>query len=226
MGTIPSIGIIRWEERLLYNHAQCIHEFSGCPYGVPRNSPNSNKKDIVETVIGELLFHSDYVQGVTCERALSLFKKLNTEVDTYVVVLKKLRSFDLCVKYIACGTSFQMASRLMNCPRVESGISFYEGCTDFVDSSCARVVCVHSLQILSGVIAKTWCFSIALDASTHQGMSYLDTWVPFFWEGAIHNFHLMVISLFERHSGENVVHVLYYKMVDQTQSLKYAILEW
>ena len=60
------------------------------------------KKDIVETIIGELLFHSDDVKGVTYEHTLSFFEKLNTEVDTYVVVLKKLCCFDSCMKYIAC----------------------------------------------------------------------------------------------------------------------------
>ena len=103
------------------------------------------KKDVVERIIGELLFHPDDIQGVTCERALSLLKKLNTEVDTYVVVLKTLLRFDLCVKYVACGASFRMASRLMDCTRVESGISFYGGCIDAVASNYARVVCTYSL---------------------------------------------------------------------------------
>jgi len=91
---------------------------------------------------------------------------------------------------------------------MESGISFYGGCMGIFASNYARVVCAHSLQIISDVIAKMWCFSIALDGSTHQGMSYLDTQIRFFWEGSIHNFHLMAIPLFEKHTGENMFSVL------------------
>lgn len=170
------------------------------------------KKDIVETIVGELLFHPDDVQGITCDRALSLFDSLNTddaEVNTYVVMLKAPRRFALCVKYIACGASFRRASRLMDYTKMESGISFYGGCTAVVASNYARVVCAHSLQIISDIIAKTWCFSIALDGSTHKGTAYLDTRIRFFWEGSMHNFHLMAIPLFERHTGENMLSVLF-----------------
>ena len=58
------------------------------------------------------------------------------------------------------------------------------------------------------ILSKLWSFSIALDSSTHQGMSYLDMRIWFHWKGSIWNFHLMAIPLFEHHTGENMFSVL------------------
>ena len=65
-----------------------------------------------------------------------------------------------------------------------------------------------SLQILADILLKLWSFSIALDSSTHQGMSYLDIRIQFHWKGSIQNFHLRTIPLFKRHTGENMFSVL------------------
>lgn len=165
--------------------------------------------NIVEVVVGDLLFHPDDLEGVTHERALELFKKLNEngeddERDVYEVVIRTRRRFNLCIKFVACGASFRMASRLMECTKTESGMSVYGGCSDVVASNYTRIVCAHSLQKLSDVMQNVWAFSLALDGSTHQGMSYLDVRIRFHWKGKLLNFHLMAIPLFERHTGVNM----------------------
>ena len=172
---------------------------------------------IVETVVGDLLFHPDDVESVTLQRALQQFKKLDEpdrengeqgQRDLYEVVIKNPRRFNLCVDFVACGASFHMASRLMDCTQAESGISLYGGCSDVVASNYTRFVCAYALQILSDVLETTWAFSIALDGSTHQGLSYLDLRVRFQLKGKLFNFHLMAIPLFERHTGANMFDVL------------------
>lgn len=171
---------------------------------------------IVETVIGELLFHPDDVEGVTRERALNMFKKLEdpsgaNEVgqrEVYELVLKTRRRFELCIKFVSCGASFRMASRLMDCTQAESGMAVYGGCSYLVTSSYTRIVCANALQILSDVLKEVWAFSVALDGSTHQGFSYLDIRVRFHWKGELLNFHLMALPLYERHTGDNMFEVL------------------
>ena len=63
------------------------------------------------------------------------------------------------------------------------------------------------LQILSDILSSVWGFSIALDSSTHQGKGYLDTRVRFYLRGKLHNFHVLAIPLFERHTAENMFRV-------------------
>ena len=184
---------------------------------------------IVETIVGDLLFHPDDVAGVTHERALSQFKKLEEvdprtganghERDLYEVVIKTPRRFHLCIDFVSCGASFRMASRLMDCTRAESGIAAYGGCSDVVASNYTRFVCAYALQILSDVLGSRWAFAIALDGSTHQGLSYLDVRVRFEYIGILFNFHLMAIPLFERHTGENMFSVL-------TRFLDAVVGEW
>jgi hypothetical protein len=172
---------------------------------------------IVETVIGDLLFHPDDNESVTLERAMQQFRKMDEpesengeegQRDLYEVVIKTPRRFNLCIDFVACGASFRMASRLMDCTRAESGLGIYGGCSAVVASNYTRLVCAYCLQTLSDVLRQVWAFSIALDGSIHQGMSYLDVRVPFHFAGKLLNFHLMAIPLFERHTGENMFNVL------------------
>ena len=90
---------------------------------------------IIKTVVGELLFHPDDVYGVTRERALNLFKKLEEPIisdevgqrDVYEVVIKTCCQFQLCIKFVSYGASFYMASCRMDCTKVESGMAVYGG---------------------------------------------------------------------------------------------------
>ncbi|KAH6567445.1 hypothetical protein BASA50_003292 [Batrachochytrium salamandrivorans] len=171
-------------------------------------------KDIVDIIIGDLLFHPDDVEGISHTRALTLFKLAVDEednrdpeqqsVDNYVVTVKMTQRFNLCVRYIACGATFRMASRLMQVTVEESGLAYLRGCSDTIASDYARIVCAASLQKISEALEAVWAFSIALDCSTHQSTSYLDVRCRFCLHEIIYNFHLMAIPLFERHTGENM----------------------
>ena len=94
--------------------------------------------------------------------------------NDYLVVVKTPYRFDLCVKFVACGASFRMASHLTDCTKDESGMSVFGGCSDVVASNNTCIVCAHPLQILSDIMQHTWAFTLAFDGYTHQGMSYLD----------------------------------------------------
>jgi hypothetical protein len=139
---------------------------------------------IVEDVIADLLFHQNDIERVTQKSAMALFQKIEDcgedSVDNvtghqndYAVVVKTCCRFDLCIRFVACGASFRMASRLMDCTKDESDMSVFGGCSDVVASKYTFIICVHSLQILSQM-QQTWGLTLALDEFTHQQMSYLD----------------------------------------------------
>jgi hypothetical protein len=105
------------------------------------------------------------------------------------VVVKTRKRFQLLVKFVAFGASFQMAFHLIACTRDESGMSAYGGCTDVLAFSYTCIVCAVSLQILSDVLSQLWAFSLGLDGSAHIGMSYLDVCVGFVLFEKLYNFH-------------------------------------
>jgi hypothetical protein len=128
--------------------------------------------------------------------------------DYVVVVVKTCCRFDLCIRFVACGTSFRMASCLMDCTKGESDMSIFGGCSDVVTSNYTHIVCAHSLQIISDIMQQTWALTLAFNRSTHQGMSYLDVQTRFHINGSLFNFHLMAIPLFKQHTGEIMFVVL------------------
>jgi hypothetical protein len=94
--------------------------------------------------------------------------------DDYLVVVKTCCHFDLCIRFVACGATFRMASCLMDCTKDASGVSVFGECSDVAASNYTHIVCAHSLQLLSDIMQQTWAFTLAFDGSTHQGMSYFD----------------------------------------------------
>ena len=171
---------------------------------------NINKL-IVEIVVGESLFHPDDVDGVSAQRALNIFEPQIDETDCnvsgYILTIKTWRRFSLCVKFISCGATFRMAVRLIQATVESIGLGYLRGMNENIASNYARMVCCISLQILSDILSSVWGFSIALDSSTHQGKGYLDTRVRFYLKGKLHNFHVLAIPLFERHTAENMFRV-------------------
>ena len=174
---------------------------------------------IIEDVIADLLFHPDDIEGVTQKCAMALFQKIEDcgedgvdnvtgHQDDYALVVKTRCCIDLCIRFVACGASFRMVSCLMDCTKVESGMSVFGGCSDVVASNYTCIVCAPSLQILSDIMQQTWAFTPAFDGTTHQGMSYLDVQTRFHINGSLLNFHLMAIPLFEQHTEENMFVVL------------------
>ena len=69
-------------------------------------------------------------------------------------------------------------------------------------TAIAQVVCSHSLELISNLLMKCWTFSLVMDMSTHMSTSYLDIQIRFFYGSTIHNFHLVAVPMFTRHTGE------------------------
>ena len=49
-----------------------------------------------------------------------------------------------------------------------------------------------------------WAFSLASDASTHHGRSYLTNRIHIHIDGRLYNLHLIAIPMYEHHTGENM----------------------
>src|SRR3989440_4323337 len=66
----------------------------------------------------------------------------------------------------------------------------------------------QNLQVLYNALSakhrSSWAFSLANDASTHYGKSYFDNHIRVHVDGKLHNYHLVVILMYEQYTGENM----------------------
>ncbi|RLN52538.1 hypothetical protein BBJ28_00023408 [Nothophytophthora sp. Chile5] len=159
------------------------------------------KPAIINTIIGDLLFHPDDLEGVPHARAMAIF---TDEGKHFMIDEKNPSRFRLCVRFMSRGASFHMAAALVNDTKEETGIGRFGGCSDAVAARYARYVCAASLQDLSMHLGGVWAFSLALDCATHQGRSYTDVRCRFSLLGRLFNFHLLAIPLYNRHTAANI----------------------
>ena len=69
-------------------------------------------------------------------------------------------------------------------------------------------LCVEPENTLEMLMTRNvWSFSISLDMSTRQGVSYLHIQIRLCWKGYILNLHLVSITVFDRRTGENMFNV-------------------
>ncbi|KAE9018664.1 hypothetical protein PF011_g6173 [Phytophthora fragariae] len=137
-------------------------------------------KSVLEDVIGGLLFHPDDAEGMSKQRALAAFEKMDR--GDYRVQIKTAKRFTLLVKMVALSTSFRMAARIVQVVRDETGMSVYTGCSDTLASGYCRVIYAAALQKLSSLLIQVTGFSLALDALTLHSSSYLDVRVRFVFD--------------------------------------------
>jgi hypothetical protein len=93
------------------------------------------------------------------------------------------------------------------------GVSRIGNLTDTKVASYARIVLARSLELITTILDPrksrcAWAFSLANDASTHYGRSYLDNRIRIHTDGKLYNFHLVAIPMYETHTGENMFNLV------------------
>ncbi len=153
--------------------------FPSSSLGTERQIVYDIKKDIVDTIMGDMMFNpedqddsdadhdmdEELAFGSVAEinalffrrrqattkakkRTLLLFKRVELEDETviysYSVMIPKTKTtlFRLAVRYVSCGTSFRMASELINCKYDVVGNPGLHACSRDEISNFVRVVYV------------------------------------------------------------------------------------
>ena len=161
---------------------------------------------IVDIILMELFFNSSEQGGTLQRRTIKLFKRESINSD-YEITIPNPMQFRLCVGQIAQGNSFrQVAGNLMSVKSI-TGLSGIGSVTDMGVANYARVICAINLQRLTTILHKNksiWAFSLANDASTHYGSSYLNNRIRFHLYGKLYDIHAIAIPMFDRHTGINM----------------------
>src|SRR5579859_4851823 len=96
---------------------------------------------------------------------------------------------------------------------IQTDVTRIGSLTDTKAAGYARTVLAYSLHLIATILGpqknrSAWAFSLANDASTHYGRSYLDNCIRIHIDGKLHNFHLLAIPMYETHTGENMFHLV------------------
>ena len=170
--------------------------------------------DIVENVIGDMLFDLDDKDECTSkERTLSIFKQ-SEDTAMYTVRITNMKQFQLAVRYILLGSSFCMASRIFEATKEEVNIGYLGNLSVMKIIGYVRVVVAVSLQTIKDLLSRTWCYLVAFDGSMYQHTSYLDIRIRVYCNGDIQNIHVIALPMFDRHMGEYM-----YKLFDKLFSI-------
>jgi hypothetical protein len=173
-------------------------------------------RDVVEVIIGELLFDPDDTDTQpTRDRALSIFKPLEDaalalggdgEDLAYTVVIKHVRRFRLVQGFISKGASFRSASKFVGVARDVCKNSFLAGCSEGTCAEYTRIICACAYQAIYEILSTCWGYSIALDVGGKKGgRSYLDVRIRFCVKSGLCNVHVIAIPLFTNKKAETQV---------------------
>lgn len=165
-------------------------------------------KGIVENVIGKVLL-DDTSDG----NDLSVFDWLGFEGDgngefntndRRTTSVKNEKQFRLAIGYVPLGSSFRLASRILESTRKRAGVSDVGSCSEAKAPGYVRIARAANFQKLSDLVAGCWAFSAAMDSSSKSSESCLDVRLRIPLGPAIHNLHLIAIPLGPYHTGEHM----------------------
>jgi hypothetical protein len=153
----------------------------------------SDKNNIVDVVIGDMLWHPTDMEGQTRANAMSLFKP-NEDGSGYLVEINKSKQFLLATRFVGRGMSFAMAVDAIHDAKDVCDIPKLGVCNDFLVASYAKVACAISIEHISQALSSKWAFSVAFDASTDlQQTSWVDVHVRYYQSFGLENLHLVTL---------------------------------
>lgn len=163
------------------------------------------RRAIVDDILKALLLEDDSTVS-TISSSLSYCISENV----YQLKILNKGNFEIVVGQVALGGTFRLTCNSIAKHR-SSGVLAYVGHISEQDvSNSVQSLSMLCLQTISEFICdpRCWAFSIALDAGTNHGESYVDVRARFCAGSKLHNFHLLAIPLRTRHTGENMCDIV------------------
>jgi hypothetical protein len=138
----------------------------------------------------------------------------NDEADRFVrryavMITNPLRLW-LSIDHVKFGWSFRQAAAVITQHRNRTMNFKLTGISDHMVGQYVRVLLAVALQLVSNVLCNTsvWAFSLAGEASTHQGTPLLDQRIRVCFNGVLMNLHLVLVPFFQGNSAVNYVTII------------------
>ena len=133
-------------------------------------------KEIVDIIIGDMVFHPEGLDRITQARLLARF--LTTiyysedasyawDIIWYAIIVRNTKQFRLVAQYLAAGMSFHQLAQVMVDTKELLGIYIIGSCSEVIVNRYAHFICAMNLQFITELFMKCWAFSIALDIAMH-----------------------------------------------------------
>eukprot|EP00171_Calliarthron_tuberculosum_P001131 IDg1131t1 len=135
-------------------------------------------KGIVDVIIGDMMFHSEDMNGVSRARFLessastldpSEAAQDSSNASRYSITIRNTKQFQLVAQYLAAGLSFRQVT-----------------------------------QRIAELLKNYWAFSVALDMATHLATAYCDIRIRICYNSTVHDFHLLSVPVHNRHTGQSI----------------------
>jgi hypothetical protein len=128
-------------------------------------------------------------------------------VRRYAVTLTNPLRFWLSIDNVKVGLSFRQAAAVITQHRNRTKNVKLMGISDHMVEKNVRVLWAVAVQLVSNVLCNTSvrAFSLAGDASTHEGTPLLDQRTRVCFNGVLMNLHLVLVPFFQRHTAVNYV---------------------
>ncbi len=168
-------------------------------------------KDIVDVIIGEMMFHPEDMDRIIRARLLESFVlTLDSsedvadagDVNRYAITVTNTKQFQLVVQYLVAGLSFRQVTQVIMEMKEVFDIGSIGSCSKGIVSCYARFICAMNLQCIAELLRQCWAFSVALNMATHMATSYCNVRIRICHKSTMHDFHLLSIPVHERHIGE------------------------
>jgi hypothetical protein len=188
---------------------------------------------IVDELIGNLFFEPELdeddedTEPISKANALQLFRPIfdrdeddmedgaaNDEADRFVrryaVAIANPLRFWLSIDHVKVGLSFRQAAAVITQHRNGTKNFKLMGISDHMVGQYVRVLLAVALQLVSNVLCNTsvWAFSLAGDASTHQGTPLLHQRIRMRFNGVLMSLHLVPAPFCQRHTVVNYVTII------------------
>jgi hypothetical protein len=152
-------------------------------------------KDIVDAIIGEMMFHPEDMDGITRARLLEIFvptlDSSEDAVDTgdvsrYAITVTNTKQFQLVAQYLAAGLSFRQVSQKNMETKEVLGIGIIGSCFEGIVSRYARFIYAINMLCIAELLRQCWAFSVALNMATHMATSYCDVRIRICHKSTVH----------------------------------------
>ena len=137
-----------------------VHAFSG-PHSLPLRALID--KDIVDIIIGDMMFHLEDMDGITRARLLTRFvPALDSSEDAadagnvsrYAIIVRNKNQFQLVAQYLAAGLSFRHVAQVILDTKEILGIGSIGSCSEGIVSRYARFICSMNLHCIVELLRK------------------------------------------------------------------------
>ncbi|RDD37105.1 hypothetical protein TrispH2_011142 [Trichoplax sp. H2] len=158
-------------------------------------------KAVIQDIMIDLILN-DTIHGEHLDSKVEPFKIYAADGKKqdckYGAVIRNPFQLTFFPSYLKSLLSFNQIADVLTATTQITGYQSIGHCSKEKVPILARVICAHSLQMLSSIISKSWAFTICLDVSNiiyrATKASYLEILLRCYVEGSIRSFHIMFIA--------------------------------